>query len=224
MAAAKGSSQGPATDSSNTPVVDPTDNVMKLVEASSRRIDDIARAESRRIDELMTGERRYNDIRAEHKKELLALYAAHSNELSMKESSRLDSIRQVDREDVAKTAAAANNAILALAKQTTDLASTLQSQVGATAAAAETRRSADMSEVNKRVSALELASSASAGKQTIADPQVAELRLAVSSLIAAQNTATGFTAGKAAAIAAGLAAATALGGGGAALVMRMMQQ
>lgn len=200
---------GLAVDASGGSVVDPTQNVKDLSEAANKRQDDLREAE-----------RRYNDLRAEHQREIAVLRADHTRELSAKESSRLDSIRQVDREDVAKTAASANLAIQTLAKQTADLATTLQTQVQATAAAAETRRTADMSEVNKRVSALELASSASAGKQTIADPQVAELRAEVARLSAANSTQTGFDAGKAAAIAgAGL-----LGGGGVvALIMNLLK-
>ena len=175
-----GQSMGPSTDAANRPVIDPTENVMKLVEASSRRQDD-----------LRAAERRFNDLRAEHQKEMADLRAEHQKELSAKESSRLDSIRQVDREDVAKTAQAANLAITTLAKQTADLASTLQTQVQATAAAAETRRTADMGEIGKRVSALELGSSAQAGKQQVADPQMDMLVKQVAQLAALQQSGAG---------------------------------
>jgi hypothetical protein len=165
-------------------LVDPSENVKSLSEASNVRQDDLREAE-----------RRYNDLRAEHQKEIASLRAQHQEALDKKESARLDSIRQVDREDVAKTAAQANLAIATLAKQTTDLATTLQAQVGSTAAAAETRRSADMSEVNKRVSALELASSATAGKQTVVDPQMAELTKQVAALAALQAAGAGQQSG-----------------------------
>lgn len=167
---------GPGVDRSGQAVVDPTANVIALSEAATKRQDDLREAE-----------RRYNDLRSDHQKEMAGLRAAHQKEIESKESSRLDSIRQVDREDAAKTTAASNLAITTLAKQTTDLATTLQDQVRATAQAAETRRSADMSEVNKRVSALELASSATAGKQQVSDPQLAEL---VSEVRALRKTTT----------------------------------
>lgn len=171
-------------DVHGNPTPDPSANVRDLNEAANQRQDDLREAE-----------RRYNDLRAEHQKETSTLRAEHAKDLSAKESNRLDSIRQVDREEVAKTAAQANQAIGLLAKQTTELATTLQNTVANTAAAAETRRTADMAEVNKRVSALELAGSASAGKQQIADPQMEKLLKTVETLLAAQATGSGKNAG-----------------------------
>ncbi len=159
-----GGNQGPSTDRHNEPVVDPTANVLSLVEAANRRQDDL-RAKDKEIADIRHGHvELMQELRAVHQREFNTMREDHQRELSAKESARLDSIRQVDREEVAKTAAQANLAIATLAKQTTDLATTLQNTVANTAAAAETRRTADMSEVNKRVSALELASSATAGK------------------------------------------------------------
>ena len=201
---------GMATDSSGGPVVDPTANVIALNDAANRRQDDLREANNRWI-----------IAEIQQLKELLRAQAEHAKELAEKESSRLDSIRQVD--EVTKTAAQAQNslAISTLAKQTTDIATTLSTQVQTTAQAAEARRQADMAEVTKRVSALELALSASVGKSTVADPALIELAAAVKTLASKENTRTGFDAGKAAAIAAGLAAATAVGGGGVALIMKL---
>lgn len=163
---------------------DPSENVKALGEAGNKRQDDLREAE-----------RRYNDLRAEHQKETADLRAQHQSALDLKESARLDSIRQVDREDVAKTAAQANLAIATLAKQTTDLATTLQSTVQQTAAAAETRRSADNAEMSKRVSALELALSASAGKQQVVDPAMAQLAANVEKLLSSRESTAGRSAG-----------------------------
>lgn len=233
------SKPGMATDASGGPVVDPTANVIALNEAATRRQDDLRGANNRWIK---------SEIK--HQKKLLKLQAKHAKELAAKESSRLDSIRQVD--EVTKTAAQAQNslAISTLAKQTTDIATTLSTQVQTTAQAAEARRQADMAEVTKRVSALELALSASVGKSTVtdpataalaeevrrliamqaneagragvADPAIAELVKSVAALVAEKNTRTGFDAGKAAAIAAALATATAVGGGATALIIKAM--
>jgi hypothetical protein len=188
---ASGGNQGPATDRENKPVIDPTENVMKLVQASAKRADDLSLVESKwqrrwikselcRIENLVTQQKEFSLMRA-----------SHQEALDEKESARIDSIRQVDREEVAKTAAQANLAIATLAKQTTDLATTLQTQVQSTASAAETRRTADMSEVNKRVSALELAGSASAGKQTVADPAMEALTKQVAALVNLQQSGMG---------------------------------
>lgn len=175
---------GIAVDAHGGPVFDPTANVSALVLAANQRQDDLR---------VLTKE--LQDYKIACVKEEVVMHAKHQAELRVAESARLDSIRQVDREDVAKTAASANLAIGTLAKQTTDLSITLQNQVQTAANAVETRRSADMSEVNKRVSALELASSATAGKQTVADPQMVELVSEMRAMRHTQATGAGKSAG-----------------------------
>jgi hypothetical protein len=201
---------GIATDAGGGPVIDPTANVIALNEAANKRQDDLREANNRWI-------------RAELKNQklLLRIQAHHAKDLAEKESARLDSIRQVD--EVTKTAAQAQNslAISTLAKQTTDIATTLSTQVQTTAQAAEARRQADTAEITKRVSALELALSASVGKSTVADPALAELASAVKALLSKESVRTGFDAGKAAAIAAAAAAVAAVGGGATALIMKL---
>ena len=197
-AAGKERRPGLGVDATGSPVIDPTQNVKDLSEAANKRQDDLREAE-----------RRYNDLRDEYHRAMSALRAEHQKELNAKESSRLDSIRQVDREDVAKTAAQSNLAIATLAKQTTDLAATLQAQ-----------RAADMSEMSKRLSALELTSSATAGRSTATDPLTEALLAKVDRLEGKENTRTGFDAGRAALLAGG----GLLGGGGlAALIMTLMK-
>jgi len=203
---------GIAVDALGGGVVDPTQNVKDLSEAANKRQDDLREAfvdwVKAEIDNL---------------KHLLKAYAEHQKELTAKESSRLDSIRQVD--EVNKTTAQAQNnlAIATLAKQTTDLQTTLQTQVASAANAVEARRQADMAEVNKRVSALELALSASTGKSTATDPMTATLAAEVKALREANSTRTGFDAGKAAVVAAALAAAGLAGGGGVALMVQVLK-
>jgi len=186
--------------------LDPSHNVTGVVTAAVGRLDDLAvlahqrtddlrQAEARRVDNLSEAERRYNDLRAAHGKEMADLDRAHRREVDAKESSRLDSIRQVDREEVTKTAAAANLAIATLAKQTTDLATTLQNTVQTTAGTAETRRATDMGEVNKRVSALELSSSEGKGKSAISDPALIELTAELRTLTKLQSTSSGKSEG-----------------------------
>jgi outer membrane translocation and assembly module TamA len=184
-------SAGPATDRYNEPVPDPTKNVMKLVEAASRRTDDLSAAEARWQRRWIKSELKRIETLVRQNKSLAVMRAEHQTALDEKESARIDSIRQVDREEVAKTAAQANVAIATLAKQTTDLATTLQSQVQSTALAAETRRNADKDEANKRISALELAGSASAGKQQIADPAMEALAKQVATLVQFQQSSGG---------------------------------
>ena len=105
---------GIAVDAFGGGVVDPTANVIALTEAANKRQDDLRAASDRRTDDL----RELNNIRlqanADHLKEMAELRANHALEMSKMESNRLDAIRQVDREEVAKTAVSANTAITIL--------------------------------------------------------------------------------------------------------------
>lgn len=144
--------------------VDPTENVKALAAASSQRQDDL-RALTREL----------YDTKVSHLQYLVELFARFQSEKGVLEANRIDSIRHVDREEVAKTAAAAQQAIATLASTTTTMAETLRNQVANTAAAAESRQQTYASEINKRLSALELGSSEGKGRQSFADPLQAEM-------------------------------------------------
>lgn len=143
---------------------DPSENVKSLTEAGNQRQDDL-RAAAKEL----------SDTKIAHQKEIGDIRERHQAELRRGESERLDSIRQVDREDVNKTATQAQSAIAALAAVTTTTAETLRTQVATTAAAQATALANSMGEVNKRLSALELSSSEGRGKQAVESPQFAEL-------------------------------------------------
>lgn len=143
---------------------DPTENVKALSAAAHRRQDDLREAA-----------KELSDTKIAHQQEIGDLRGRFQQELRKAESERLDSIRQVDREDVNKTAAQALSAIATLAAATTTTAETLRGQVATTAQAAATSLANSMGEVNKRLSALELSSSEGRGKQAVESPQFAEL-------------------------------------------------
>lgn len=143
---------------------DPSENVKSLTEAANARQDDL-RAAAKEL----------SDTKIAHQKEIGDIRERHQAELRRGESERLDSIRQVDREDVNKTATQAQSAIAALAAVTTTTAETLRTQVATTAAAQATALANSMGEVNKRLSALELSSSEGRGKSAVESPQFAEL-------------------------------------------------
>lgn len=143
--------------------IDPSENVKALTEAANVRQDDLR---------LLTKE--LHDAKIAHQREIGDIREVYQEKLRKAESDRLDSIRQVDREDVNKTAAQALNAIATLAAATTTTAETLRTQVATTAQAAATSLANSMGEVNKRLSALELSYSEGRGKQTVLDPQAAE--------------------------------------------------
>jgi hypothetical protein len=175
---------GMGVDTYGNAVIDPTQNVISLVAAEKERADDLRRAY-----------KEITDVKITHQKELGDLRAQHQSDLRKAESERLDAIRQVDREDVTKTAAQAMRAIETLAATTNTTAETLRSQVAATASAAAVSLANSMGEVNKRLSALELAGSEGKGKQTVADPMLVELVAEVKSLRTAGDATGGRTEG-----------------------------
>lgn len=144
--------------------LDPSENVKALARADVTRQDDLRKETNRRIDSEL-----------KHLKKLLKKGEKHQEELRRAEAARLNSIRQVDREDVNKTATQAQNAIAALAAVTTTTAETLRTTVANTASAQATALANSMGEVNKRLSALELSSSEGRGKATVESPIMGEL-------------------------------------------------
>jgi len=175
---------GLGVDSRGGPVVDPTANVIALVEANAKAAERLREADNRYYDEVM-----------KNLKEMTSLRAQHQRELDAGESSRLDSIRKVDREDVNKTAVAAQAAITTLATTTNTMAETLRNQVATVAGVAESRQAAFAGDVNKRLSALELSSSEGKGKQTVSDPQMEKLTELVATLARNQASGTGKSEG-----------------------------
>jgi len=169
---------GIGVDFRGDPVVDPTQNVISLVDSNAKAVAALREADNRYYDEVVKNLKEMSNLRAQHQRELDGA-----------ESARLDSIRQVDREDVNKTAVSAQAAITTLATTTNTMAETLRNQVATVAGVAESRQAAFAADVNKRLSALELSSSEGKGKQTVSDPQMEKLTELVGQL--ARNQASG---------------------------------
>lgn len=94
-----GSSPGPSTDATNTPVIDPTANVRELVTAETRRQDDIA------------------TLRAYYSEREADLRAGFQRELDAKEAARIDANRAQDQDTARRNAESALTAVQALAVQ-----------------------------------------------------------------------------------------------------------
>jgi len=150
-------------------VIDPTENVKALAESNAVHQDKI-----REITQQL------NESKIAHQKELGEQREHFHDKLSQKESARLDSIRQVDREDVNKMSATASTTAEALRAQVATTAQTLAASL-----------SNAMGEVNKRLSAVELAQSEGKGKQQVVDPALTEAFREVRALAIRSNTAQG---------------------------------
>jgi hypothetical protein len=116
---------GPGVDRLGQAVIDPTANVLQLVEAAIARQDDLCKAESRRLEDLL---------------QLRAFYDA---ELRRAESARIDAIRSVDTASVTRAAEVA-------AAQ----AEALRNQVSSAAQAATIALSAALEPIQKDIADL----------------------------------------------------------------------
>lgn len=155
---------GLSVDASGAPAVDPTANVIALIEAANKRQDDLrelydrlCKAEIRRIDDIAF-------LRAEHAKDLARL-----------ESDRLNAIRQVDVLAVNTAAERAAQAISAVAVTTASNAENLRNALNTTATTIANQTSATFTAITERLAALEKSSYEGKGKQSFSDPVMAEL-------------------------------------------------
>jgi hypothetical protein len=182
---------GLGVDAFGGQTVDPTQNVKDLMNASIKSIAEKADLQARLAEVNHLHLKEIGALRERYQDTVGTLREAHQGKMQQAEAGRLDSIRQVDREEVAKTAITANTAIATLAKQTTDLATTLQSRVDATANAAEARSSSQYNDITKRLQAVELSLSEGKGKQQVSDPAFDKLNTLVERLVSSQATTGG---------------------------------
>jgi hypothetical protein len=158
-------SPGPATDRHNEAVVDPTANVLDLVEAAVKRIDDLRESEIRRLDALReAGERHFT--------EMTRTRSHFENQLRLAETQRIDAIRAVDVAAVIQQASAAETRATALAAQVAASAEAMRNQVQAAAQAAATALAAALEPIIKDIADLRRAQYEAQGQKT----QVVETR------------------------------------------------
>lgn len=104
---------GPGVDASGQAVLDPTKNVLDLVDAAIKRQDDLRQAEN------------------SHIREMEALRATHSSEMRQAEADRLDAIRAVDVTAVQQSRLEAETRASALAAQVVATADAFRSALAA---------------------------------------------------------------------------------------------
>jgi cobalamin biosynthesis Mg chelatase CobN len=160
---------GPGVDAFGQPVVDPTENVKALTEASVKRIDDIAQLRAY-YDERLANQRircddRLDRQRNRYEKEL----RTSDKELRKAESDRIDAIRAVDV-----------GAVQRAAEVSAAQAEALRNTVAAAAAAAATALGAALDPIQKDIADLRRAQYEAQGKTT----QVGETRGAATLTIA----------------------------------------
>lgn len=110
-----GGNPGVGVDSHGGAVIDPTANVISLVEAGMRRQDDLRELES------------------SHLRELIAVENRHAEELRVAEAKRIDAIRAVDVQALQQASKVATEQANTLAAQVATSAETLRTTVAAAA-------------------------------------------------------------------------------------------
>lgn len=144
---------GRAVDALGNPAVDPSANVQALSEAASQRQDDLRESNNRYLEARIGSAEKAMKAQAKHAAAIIAL-----------QMERLDKIRQVDVLNASTSADRVAEAVRTLAVQQAAQQETLRNQVATTAQQAAQQRAIDTAEINKRLSALELGSSAGAGR------------------------------------------------------------
>ena len=175
---------GMGVDAHGGPVIDPTENVLALVEAAVQRQDDLRITNDKRIEQHFG-----------HVEMIAQLRADQVKAMQEAEAMRLNSIRQVDVLAVSTAADRALSAIQTLAATTAANAENLRSALTATAATIATQLDRTVAGINERLAALERSSYEGKGKEAMADPQMERLSALVESLARQQSTGAGKSAG-----------------------------
>lgn len=175
---------GVGVDAQGGAAIDPTANVLSLVEAANKRQDDLRAA---RVE--------FTAAVTRHAEQLANLREMHAKELREAEAARVNAIRQVDVLAVNTAADRASAAIQALAATTSSNAETLRAMVANTAATIATQTAQTVSAITDRLTALERTSYTGMGKQAVADPQMVELVAEMKSLTATRQSWAGKSEG-----------------------------
>lgn len=163
MTASPAPPPGPGVDARGVPVVDPTANVLALVEAAVHRLDDL------RLQNL------------EHLEVVGELRAQYDERLREAESARIDAIRAVDAGAVSRAAEVSATQALTLAEQVRVSAETLRTQVAAAATAQSIALAAAIEPLQKDIADLRRAQYEAQGQRG----QVLNARSATGAVIAA---------------------------------------
>lgn len=145
---------GMGVDSSGAPVIDPTANVIALVQAGLQRQDDLRERDT------------------QHIKELMGLRADYDAQLREAESKRIDAIRAVDVGAVNRAVDVAATQAGTLAAQVQASAEALRTQVAATATQADIKLTTALEPIIKDIADLRRVQYEQVGQKT----QVTESR------------------------------------------------
>lgn len=157
-------------DSTGRPIVDPTKNVLQLVEAAVKRLDDLASAEKMRVDMQFT----------------------YMEKLQTAEAKRIDAIRAVDVNAVAVASERAAAQAQVLANQVSQSAETLRSLVAQTASTIAQQLAQLTSQLTDRLALLEKSQYENKGREIVSNPvEAARIEAVTTSLSSLQKEISG---------------------------------
>lgn len=209
---------GLPVDISGGPTIDPTENVLNLVDAANQRQDDLRGSERRYFDAAIAHVKELATLRAEYQEKILALQADFQSRLDAAESARIDSIREVDRLAMVNTATQSRAETATLAATQAAQAETLRAAVAGTATTLQAQVTSSNEAFNKRLTLVEQSIYEGMGKSRVEDPQLAQLTALVRELAQNQARGTGQGAGASSAMVYVVAAVSALIGIGGLLI------
>jgi hypothetical protein len=209
---------GVAVDARGQPVVDPTKNVLDLVEAAIRRQDDLRGAAQMQTRIQLDAAEKINDLRYRQTQELATALATKladeaklrsdfTERLAVAEAKRIDAIRAVDVNAAAAIAQRTTEQATTLQTQTTQQAEVLRNQVArsaedlralvaTTAATALQNQQQQFNALSARITQLEQAGAEGKGRQAPPDPVIASLLQEVRALRDTRSNVTGIDAGR----------------------------
>lgn len=179
---------GIPVDYAGRPTVDPTKNVLDLVDAAARRQDDIRAASDLRQNDLRAMETNYRQFIDE-------LRESHVKELTSAEAKRIDAIRAVDVAAVATASERAAQQAQVLANQVSASAETLRGLVATTATSVTAQLGTIAQQLTDRIAALEKAQYEGKGRSAVYDPQMDKLASLVDQIATAQSQGRGKSQG-----------------------------
>lgn len=184
MTEAEYGNAGPATDRYNEPVVDPTQNVLDLVNAAISRQDDLRDMQAKHIKEMLSirSVKTVSDV--EHIAEILRLRAEYDDKLRGKETERIDAIRAVDVGAVSRAAEVSAAQAATLANQVAASAETLRGQVEAARIQTATGLATALEPITKSIDELRAAQYQQQGEKSAYSETRTQSNWSVSTVIA----------------------------------------
>ena len=201
--------------------VDPSSNVLLVLDAAVARQDDLRNQESRRMEDLHNAElNRVDSLREAAQDKIAALNlsefkrvddmatmrAAYQEMLSIAEAKRIDAIRSVDVNAVGVASERATQQAQVLANQVAASADALRALVATTATTFAQQQQSLQTQITERLALLERSQYESKGKESYADPAMTGLVDQVKRMSDLQQTTAGKGMGVSSAWAVGVAA------------------